>query len=162
MIEIIDYEPRYQPDFFDLNKRWIEKDFLLEETDLNVLGHPEEYIINKGGYILFARLENKIVGTCALRKTSELVYELTKMAVDENYRGRKIGELLCNATIAKAKQLGATKVELYSNRITSAIAVKMYLKLGFKEVYLTPGIYKRANIKMEIEISTLTKTQNNL
>ena len=74
------------------------------------------------------------------------------MAVDENYRGRKIGEKLGWATLERAKQLGATKVELYSNRHTSAIAVQLYYKLGFIEVSLNPGIYKRANIKMEIDI----------
>ncbi|MFI5220168.1 MAG: GNAT family N-acetyltransferase [Bacteroidia bacterium] len=151
-VEIIKYEHLYQPDFFRLNKLWIEKDFPLEEIDILVLSKPEEYIINPGGAILLARLGEKIVGTCALKKTSAALLELTKMAVDENYRGRKIGELLGKATIEKAKKMGATKVELYSNRVTSAIAVKLYFKLGFKEVELTPGIYKRANIKMEIEI----------
>lgn len=151
-VEIIDYEHRYQPDFFRLNKLWIEKDFPLEEIDILVLSKPEEYIISKGGAILLARLGDKIVGTCALKKTSAALLELTKMAVVENYRGRKIGELLGKATLEKAKKMGATKVELYSNRITSAIAVNLYFKLGFKEVGLTPGIYKRANIKMEIEV----------
>lgn len=150
IVEIIDYDEMYQPDFFRLNKSWIEKDFPLEEIDILVLSKPGEYILEKGGAILLAKIGEKIVGTCALKKTSEGLFELTKMGVDENYRGRKIGELLGKASIEKAKMMGATKVELYSNRITSAIAVKLYFKLGFKEVELTPDIYKRANIKMEI------------
>jgi ribosomal protein S18 acetylase RimI-like enzyme len=151
-VEIIDYEPQYQPSFFELNKLWIEKDFLLEEIDIAVLTHPDKYILNHGGAILLARLNDVIVGTCALKKVNDDVYELTKMAVDENYRGRKIGEKLGRATLERAKQLNAKKVILYSNRHTSAIAIQLYLKLGFVEIPLEPGVYKRANIKMEVGI----------
>jgi putative acetyltransferase len=151
-VEIIEYDSRYQPDFFRLNKAWIEKDFPLEETDIKVLSNPEQHILKDGGAILLAKLDGKIVGTCALRKTNERVLELTKMAVDEGYRGRKIGERLGKSTLEKAKDMGVEKVELYSNRTTSAIAVQLYRKLGFVEVPLNPGIYKRASIKMEIEI----------
>ena len=149
-VEIIGYEPQYQPSFFELNKQWIEKDFPLEEIDIAVLSNPEEYILNSGGAILLARINDVIVGTCALKKVSDEEYELTKMAVDENYRGRKIGEKLGRATLEKAKQLAAKKVILYSNRHTSAIAIQLYLKLGFIEIPLEPGVYKRANIKMEV------------
>jgi putative acetyltransferase len=151
-LDIIKYEACYQADFFKLNKAWIEKDFPLEEIDILVLSNPEEYILIDGGAILLAKMDDHIVGTCALKKSSVAVFELTKMAVDENHRGKKIGELLGKATLQKAREMGAKKVELYSNRITSAIAIKLYLKLGFKEVPLNPGVYKRANIKMEIDI----------
>lgn len=151
-VSIIDFAPQYQHDFFRLNKSWIEKDFPLEEIDILVLTYPDEYILKPGGAILLAKLNDNIIGTCALKKTSDGLFELTKMAVDENYRGNKTGELLGKATLEKAKAMGAHKVELYSNRITSAIAVNLYFKLGFKEVFLTPGIYKRANIKMEIDV----------
>jgi ribosomal protein S18 acetylase RimI-like enzyme len=151
-IQIIDYESKYQSDFFELNKAWIEKDFPLEETDIRVLTDPEHFILNQGGIILLAKANEAIVGTCALKKVNEGEYELTKMAVDENYRGRKIGEQLGKVALDKARQMNGDKVILYSNRITSAIAVNLYYKLGFIEVALTPGIYKRANIKMEIEL----------
>lgn len=74
------------------------------------------------------------------------------MAVGENYHGREMGDLLCNATIAKVKQLGATKVELHSNRNTSVICSENTFKLRFIQVYLTPVIYRRANIKIEIDL----------
>jgi ribosomal protein S18 acetylase RimI-like enzyme len=151
-VAIIDYKPQYQPRFFELNKRWIEKDFPLEEIDITVLSRPEEYILNHGGAILLAKLNDEIVGTCALKKVNDDVYELTKMAVDERYRGKKIGEKLGIAAIEKAKVLKAKRVILYSNRHTSAIACRLYVKLGFVEIPLEPGVYKRANIKMEIEV----------
>jgi ribosomal protein S18 acetylase RimI-like enzyme len=151
-VEIIDYEEKYQPDFFALNKQWIERDFPLEDVDLVVLNNPYESILKNGGAILLAKLDEKIVGTCALKKTNEHLFELTKMSVDENYRGRKIGELLCKATIEKAISMGATVVELYSNRNTSAIAVRLYHKLGFKEVELKNKAYARCNIKMELPV----------
>jgi GNAT superfamily N-acetyltransferase len=152
--EIIDYEEKYQADFFELNKRWIEKDFPLEDVDITVLSNPYEYILKNGGTILLAKIDNQIVGTCALKKTNDHVFELTKMTIDEKFRGRKIGELLCNAAVEKAKILGADVVELYSNRFTSAIAILLYLKLGFKEVELTNKAYARCNIKMEKQLNT--------
>lgn len=102
-VEIIDCEPQYQPDSFEQNKLWIEKYFLLEEADIRVLSNPDEHILSHGGSILLAELHGKIVGTC--KKTSDKVYELTKMALDENYRGRKIGEKFGYATIEKAREL---------------------------------------------------------
>ena len=76
------------------------------------------------------------------------VYEFTKMAVGEKYRGQKIGRALGEAAIEKAKKLGAHKIILYSNTILTP-AIELYRKLGFLEVPVD-GPYKRSNIKMEL------------
>ena len=70
------------------------------------------------------------------------------MAVDEKYRGQKIGKALGEAAVEKAKTLGAHKIILYSNTILIP-AVELYRKLGFVEVPVD-GPYKRSNIKMEL------------
>ena len=95
---------------------------------------------------------NEIVGTCALTNEGDNIYELTKMGVDEKHRGLKIGYLLGVATMEKAKDLGAKKVILYSNKVYSANAVNLYRKLGFKEVPLDHALWVRADIKMEIDL----------
>jgi ribosomal protein S18 acetylase RimI-like enzyme len=150
-IEIIDYKPEHQPFFERFNRAWIEKYFWLEEIDLFVLQHPEEALLNKGGAILMASYEGKIAGTVALKKVSNEIFEFTKMAVDETFRRKGIAEALSVAAFEKARQLGATKVILYSQTNLEP-AILLYKKLGFKEVPLEPGIYQRANIKMEIEL----------
>ena len=66
-------------------------------------------------------------------------------------RRRGIAEALSGAALGRAKALGATKVILYS-QTELAPAILLYQKLGFKEVPLEPGVYQRANIKMEIQL----------
>ena len=100
-----------------------------------------------------ASVDEEIAGTVALKYSSPGVYEFTKMAVDEKYRGKKIGETLALAAIRKAQQLGGRKIILYSNTVLEP-AVMLYRKLGFIEVPVD-GPYKRSNIKMELNIGQL-------
>lgn len=156
LVKIIDYKKEHQPYFEKFNRDWIEKYFWLEEVDKYVLQHPEEAILQKGGAILMATYEDEIAGTVALRKEKGM-YEFTKMAVDPAYRRKGIAEALSYAAFKKAKQLGASKVILYSNRILVP-AITMYLKLGFREVPVENDIYERSDIKMEIELQDVEIT----
>lgn len=63
---IVDYEPKYKDAWHDLNAQWITQYWQLEPHDLEVLGNPQETIIDKGGYIFVALYEGKPVGVCAL------------------------------------------------------------------------------------------------
>ena len=148
-VEIRDWEPAFQEAFFRLNKAWIEVDYKLEPLDIAVLSDPETHIISKGGTILSAVVGGEVAGVIGLRPFGENSMELTKMAVDSRWRGRGIGEKLMYAILKVAKEKGAPKVVLFSNTNTSAAAVRIYFKVGFKEVPLEPGVYDRANIKME-------------
>src|SRR5947209_57290 len=148
-IKIVNYRPAYQPFFEAFNKAWIEKDFWLEELDRYVLTHPEEAILKEGGAILMALYNDEVAGTVALKKEKDGSFELTKMAVSENFRRLGIAETLCNAAIRKAKLSGAEKIILYSQTQLQP-AILLYKKIGFKEVPMEPGIYQRANIKMEL------------
>ena len=74
---------------------------------------------------------------------------------DEQLRRRGIAEKLSYAALEKARDLGAEKVILYSNRILVP-AITMYHKLGFTEVPIEKDIvYERSDIKMEINLSIL-------
>jgi ribosomal protein S18 acetylase RimI-like enzyme len=150
-IEIVDYVPKYQPYFEKFNRDWIEKYFWLEDLDKYVLQQPEEAILEKGGAILTALYEGTPAGTVALRKVNDITFEFTKMAVDETFRRKGIAEALSKAAFDKALHLGAQKVILYSQTELQP-AIQLYKKLGFKEAPIEPGVYKRANIKMEIQL----------
>jgi ribosomal protein S18 acetylase RimI-like enzyme len=150
-IIITDYEAKYQPDFERMNRQWIEAWFTMEPLDEYVLTRPEEAILNDGGAILMALYDGVVAGTVGLRKVGDQTYEFTKMAVDENYRRKGIAEALSYASFEKARELGASKVILYSNT-RNAGAIKLYEKIGFKHLPVEPGVYERANVKMEIDI----------
>ncbi|KAK5579151.1 hypothetical protein RB653_008830 [Dictyostelium firmibasis] len=152
-IIIVPYEPRFKNDFKYLGIEWISQFFKIEEEDIKVLEHPEENIINKGGYIIFAFLNGEIVGTCALLKSEEpekYCYELAKMSVTPKAKGKQIGFLLGQSLINKAKQeLNAKKIFLETNSILIP-AIKLYEKLGFKSIPLTHSVYSRCDTMMEL------------
>lgn len=152
-IIIVPYEKKFQPYFERFNRQWIEDLFVMEPVDEFVLQNPETAIIEPGGAILMAMYDGSIAGTVALRKVSEDVYEFTKMAVDENFRRLGIAEALSYASFEKGKELGAKSIILYSNT-KNAAAIKLYEKLGFKHLPVENDVYKRANVKMAIELET--------
>ncbi len=151
-VDIIEYQPQYKEFFKSLNYAWIHKFFELEELDEIVLTNPDK-IIREGGEILFAKFNDKIVGTCALIKLDQDTYELAKMAVDEEYQGRHIGEKLGLAVIDRAVQRGAVKLILESNKKLIP-ALSLYKKLGFIPVCSDhhKSMYQRANITMEMSL----------
>jgi len=153
-IIIVEYNASHQPYFEKFNRQWIEKYFVMEPLDEFVLTNPEDAILKPGGIILMAECDGEIAGTVALRKLDDDMYEFTKMAVDEKFRRRGIAERLSYASFDKARELGATKVVLYSNT-KNAEAIKLYEKIGFKHLKVEQGIYKRANVKMIIDIDKI-------
>lgn len=150
-INIIDYLPEHQPFFEKFNRAWIEEWFTMEPLDEWVLTNPGEAILKDGGKILMASFNGEIAGTVALRKLSEGVFEFTKMAVGENFRRKGIAAALTYASFEKAKELGASKVILYSNT-KNAAAIKLYEKIGFKHLPVENDVYARANVKMEFDL----------
>lgn len=159
MLQIIDYQPDYQPHFERLNRAWIEEGFgRLEPVDIESLTQPEVHLLQKGGAILFAKADD-IIGTVALKKVDDHTYELTKMAVDERARGNGVGTLLIQAALEKARQIGAQRVILYSNTGFNTKAVQLYRHLNFLEIPLESGVYDRADIKMEIPVVPMDKAE---
>jgi putative acetyltransferase len=137
--------------FRDLNVEWIERYFKLEQSDRDVLWHPQQAIIDKGGRILMAMRDGVPVGCCALVAMGDGEYELAKMAVTPTERGNGIGRKLMTATLELAERMGARRLFLGTNSmLTSAIA--LYESVGFE--HLPPeralqGYYERANVYME-------------
>jgi ribosomal protein S18 acetylase RimI-like enzyme len=150
-IQITNYNSQYNEAFAALNKAWLQKFFTVEPIDEKIFANPQEYIIENGGEIFFAKADNEIAGTFALIKEQAGVFELSKMAVDERFQGKGIGSKMIEYSLERAKELGAKKVILYSNTALKS-AIHLYKKFGFIEVTLSDVEYKRANIKMEIDI----------
>lgn len=70
------------------------------------------------------------------------------MAVAEAYQGNGVGKKLLGHCLEYAENKGIEKLILYSNtRLASAL--HLYRKYGFTETELEPGLYERADIKME-------------
>ena len=147
-IELVPYSGKYRRAFKELNAEWINKYFKMENADLKYLDHPENNILKKGGYIAMALYKNQPVGTCALVKMDKETFELAKMAVSPECRGKGIGYLLARHVMDKAKKLGAKKLYIESNTMLKP-AIDLYYKMGFKKVARQPSPYERCNIQME-------------
>lgn len=150
-VEIVNYKPEYQQVFRNLNEEWISQWFVMEEQDYKALDHPQEYILDKGGHILIALYKGEPVGTIALIRMDDEMFELAKMAVSPKAKGKGIGLLLGNAAIEKARETGAKKIYLESNTALKP-AINLYHKLGFKKVTGIPSPYERCNIQMILEL----------
>jgi putative acetyltransferase len=146
--EIIDYCRRYADAFAALNIEWLEKYFVVEPIDRDILGDPERSILASGGAILFARKGEKIVGTVALKHQGAGVYELTKMAVTERCQGTGIGRLLLAAAIRRFETLGGDRLYLESHSSLGA-ALALYEASGFVHTAPpAPSDYERADVYM--------------
>jgi len=150
-IVIEDYRLEWQPYFEALNMAWIEKYFVPEEIDRWVLSNPEEAILKDGGKILFAVNNGEVIGTVALKKADDESVEMTKMAVDEAFQGFGAGKLLCQSAISTAREMGMQELVLYTHSSLKT-AIGIYKKLGFAEVQVEAGKYKRADVKMSMKL----------
>ena len=148
-VRIIEYSHQYHQDFRRLNLEWLGKYNLTESHDLMVLDDPQSTILDRGGYICLAMADNKIVGTAALMKEHGNEYELAKMTVTAEYRGKGISKLLIETCLAKAKEIGAKKLSLFSNHQLQT-ALKLYEKYGFYYVEVENSPFETADIKMEL------------
>lgn len=152
-MEILSYSPKYAEDFKRLNIAWLEKYFWVEPHDEEVLGDPEKYIIEPGGTIFFVKEGNEIIGTVALMKMEDNIFELTKMAITPAAQGKRIGQQLMEHTINFAKKKDWEKLIIYSNRKLEN-AVYIYKKYGFMEIPIEDNNpYSRGDIKMELNLS---------
>ncbi len=98
-----------------------------------------------------------MVGTMALLPREKKIYELNKMAVKKDLRGKGIGHKLIQFIIDFAKNKKFKSVILYSNTVLKN-SIHLYNKFGFKEIDSegsTP--YRRSDIKMELILSSSRK-----
>lgn len=153
-LRIVPFDPALREHFYRLNEAWLRKYFYVEEIDHRVLSNPETEILQPGGTILFAMLGEEVVGTCALMPEGNGaddggVYELTKMAVDEQHQGLGIGRALMEAAIAEFKRRGGRTLFLETNSKLIP-AVRLYESMGFEhQPSLKPDShYDRANVYM--------------
>ncbi|MBN2415523.1 MarR family transcriptional regulator [bacterium] len=153
-IRIEQYRPAYKKYFASLNRQWIEDYFKIEAYDEKVLSDPRAHILKKGGTILFALLDDEVVGTCALLRHGEH-RELSKMAVEPRMRGLGVGSRLLQAVFDLAADEGVPEIYLQTSSTLKA-AVRLYKHHGFSVIetlpFAPPG-YSRESICMVCRVT---------
>jgi putative acetyltransferase len=138
--------------FYRLNMAWITAHFHPEPKDEATLSDPEGTILRPGGHILLAEWDGKTVGCIAVVPMADGGYEVAKMAVAEEVRGRGVGRLLLETVREWAQTMGAVRLYLETNaKLTPA--VHLYESFGFR--HLPPerrpvSPYARADVFMEM------------
>jgi len=149
-VRIAGFEPRWREAFAALNIEWLERWFVVEDYDREVLANPEKYILATGGHILFAvDGQERALGTVALKHEGDGVYELTKMAVSPGARGQGVGRLLMDEALAWYRTLDARELFLESSSLLGP-ALALYESVGFRR-HSAPRAgshYVRADVHM--------------
>jgi DNA-binding MarR family transcriptional regulator/GNAT superfamily N-acetyltransferase len=154
-LRIRPYDPSNIDDkrcFAALNIEWLQRYFSVEEVDWQMFEDPVGTIVAPGGEIVVAELDGVIVGTGALIRRSDEIFELAKMAVSAVYQGKGIGAKIVEVLVASARARGLAKLYLVSStRLPHA--VPMYRKLGFVDTDLPlHQVYKRSDISLELDL----------
>ena len=149
-VRIVNFDPRWRGDFAALNLEWLQRWFVVEPFDHEVLNDPERFILADGGHVLFAVDDaDQALGTVALRHDGGRVYELTKMAVAPAARGLGIGRALMDAALDLYRRLEGRELFLESSsKLGPALA--LYESVGFRH-HPAPRAgshYARADVHM--------------
>jgi GNAT superfamily N-acetyltransferase len=160
MVELDPSNPAHLSAFRDLNLAWVASLFKVEPADEETLCHPQRAVLDKGGRILLAVLPEQeggeVLGTAALLREREGRYELSKMSVRGDLKGKGLGRRLMLALLDLYETIpsppnGQPK-ELFLESSTKLVnALGLYESCGFKHVPKPPSAenhYGRADVYM--------------
>lgn len=149
-VRVFDYAPRWRGDFARLNLEWLERWFVVEPIDREILSDPERHLLAGGGRVLFAiDGDDRAIGTVALKHEGDGLYELTKMAVEPARRGTGVGRLLVRAALDAYQAMHGRELFLESSSKLGP-ALRLYESVGFRHRPAPrPGShYARADVYM--------------
>jgi GNAT superfamily N-acetyltransferase len=149
-VAIREFEPGDEAAFRQLNEEWITRYFRIEAKDEESLYDPQANILTPGGRIVFADIDGRCVGCCALVRSGEGEFEVAKMAVTAECQGSGIGRKLLEAVVEAARSSGARRLYLETNHALTP-AIRLYESVGFRP--MPPGHespYARADVFMEM------------
>jgi len=152
-IRIVHFSPEHKDDFYNLNAEWLNKYYFVTNEDEVLLRNPER-IIENGGMVYFALLDEEVVGTCAIIPEENNSFELIKMGVSPKAQNKGIGSLLMTACVNFVKQQNANQITL-ETAVPLKAAIHLYEKFGFirtSDEYTHP-VFKRVTFKMKLNLS---------
>ncbi|MBP6533038.1 MAG: GNAT family N-acetyltransferase [Bacteroidia bacterium] len=152
-IRIVHFSPEHKDDFYNLNAEWLNKYYFVTNEDEVLLRNPER-IIENGGMVYFALLNEEVVGTCAIIPEENNSFELIKMGVSPKAQNKGIGSLLMTACVNFVKQQNANQITL-ETAVPLKAAIHLYEKFGFirtSDEYTHP-VFKRVTFKMKLNLS---------
>ncbi len=153
-VEIAVFRPEHAGRFAELNREWLEGYGLMEPAEEEQLADPKKYFVDCGGQIFVALDNGIVVGTCAVIPHGRDEFELAKLTVSPEFRGRGTARRLVQRCIGYARGRGARCVMLVSNSQLQG-ALTLYESLGFKRFPVPEGTrYAVADVCMTLDLDT--------
>jgi putative acetyltransferase len=104
-----------------------------QNFDKELAGLPGDYAPPKGR-LLIAYLDAEPAGCVALHEFERGISEMKRLYVRPAFRGKRVGWALAKGVIEAARESGYKRMRLDTVPSEMADAVKMYGRLGFKEI----------------------------
>lgn len=120
---------RMDRDLFDYHKDELKMKELKKYTNYTDTELDE---MPKSINIKMAVLDSKVVGFIKYRQNNEKDYSLSEMWVDKEYRGRGVASFMMTKMLDNLDTKVKTKISLRVHKDNPAM--KLYTKLGFKEI----------------------------
>ncbi len=102
-----------------------------ENTDSDINDIEKSYF-QSGGYFEVLKSDGKIIGTWGLYPEEESTFELRKMYLKKEARGRGLGKQMMNRMLEKARELKCERIVLETASVLKE-AISMYKKYGFEK-----------------------------
>src|SRR5437899_4313912 len=104
-----------------------------QNFDKELAGLPGDYAPPRGR-LLIAYIDSEPAGCVALHEFDDGISEMKRLYVRPAFRGKRVGLALANAALAAAREIGYQRMRLDTVSSEMADAVRMYRRLGFKEI----------------------------
>ena len=86
------------------------------------------------GRLLLANYSGELAGCVALHDLGQNVAEMKRLYVRPHYRGKRVGFALVQQLLEEARDIGYRRIRLDTVEPVMKDAVKMYRRLGFREI----------------------------
>ncbi|MBC7899603.1 MAG: GNAT family N-acetyltransferase [Saprospiraceae bacterium] len=110
---------------------WLGLDLCFQGFEEELQNLPGKYA-QPDGRLYLASLNDDLAGCIALRKIGGGICEMKRLYLNENARGKGLGNLLIEKLIDEARIVGYTKMRLDTYPLKMAKAVKLYESHGFR------------------------------
>ncbi|MBZ5570520.1 MAG: GNAT family N-acetyltransferase [Acidobacteriia bacterium] len=104
-----------------------------QNFDKELAGLPGDYA-PPDGRLLLATFEGELAGCVALHKLEPEICEMKRLYLRPQFRGKGLGRVLAETTIAEARKIGYERMRLDTVEPVMKDAVGLYRRLGFREI----------------------------
>jgi GNAT superfamily N-acetyltransferase len=109
-----------------------------EHTDRDLQDLDAFYLSRGGGFLVAVGSDGRIAGSCGVVPLEGTTWELRKMYLRAEARGRGLGKELLARALEFVRTHGGTRVELETASVLTE-AIGLYTRSGFKPLPRPPG-----------------------